>query len=128
MPKTKKEREREREKAIKKFNPPKPKKSKKEKKGKKGKKSKAEGNGQLTNKEHKALSALKKGKELTRKEMAEKTGMKKGWSKMLGATTKGPCASTSLEGREFIQSKRYESSRVLHYTITDKGKKALEAK
>lgn len=63
---------------------------------------------------------------LTRAELAERTGINKGWAKMLGAVTKGDAASGTLEGDGYVRSEpAAEGERGIRYYITAKGKKAL---
>ena len=82
----------------------------------------------LTKRQHKVLTALASGKELSRNELADATGMNKGWSKLLGASTHEEAGDGSLEGLGYIKSARYEGSRSVVYAITAAGKKALAAK
>jgi hypothetical protein len=73
------------------------------------------------------LETLNKAKDgLTRAQLAEKTGIVKGWAKMLGAVTQGDAAEGTLEGDGLVTSDDVEGIRGLVYTITAKGKKALE--
>lgn len=84
--------------------------------------------GGLNGSQIKVLKALKGGKELTRAELTEKTGIAKGWAKLLGAATKdGDWAENSMEGMGLVKSgEAQEGKRGLAYTITAKGTKALE--
>jgi DNA-binding MarR family transcriptional regulator len=60
---------------------------------------------------------------LTRTELAEQTGINKGWAKLLGAPTKGE--TNGMEGAGLVKSHKHEGERSLRYTITAAGKKAL---
>lgn len=95
----------------------------KEAKGKKSEK-RARGNGELTGNELKVLTALKGtsagGKTLSRSKLKEKTGINKGYSKMLGAATKGDMGD-GLESRGFVKHVKIEDQRELGYHITAKG-------
>lgn len=67
---------------------------------------------------------------LTREDLSALTGITKGWSKLLGASTKGDggvAGDTSLTGRGLVHCSQVEGQRALLYTITAKGKAALEA-
>lgn len=84
----------------------------------------------LTGNEIKVLKALKGAKTpLTRKQLATKTEIAKGWSRMLGASTKddgGVAGKDSLEGRGLIKVQADpEGGRALLYTITKKGEQSL---
>ena len=84
----------------------------------------------LTKKQIKVLTVLSlTASPMNRKQLFEKTGMKKGWSKLLGASTKdgyGTFGGDSLEGRKLVKSQKIEETIGLHYIITSAGKKALE--
>lgn len=106
-------------------------------KGKKAAKAKAakaapaaKANGGLTGNEVKILTALtKSNKPLTRDQLRSKTGINKGWSRVLGAATKddgGVNADASLEGRGYVKADKPEGQRTLEYTVTAAGRKALE--
>jgi hypothetical protein len=60
---------------------------------------------------------------LTRTELAEQTGIVKGWAKLLGAPTKG--GTNGMEGAGLVKSHKHEGERSMRYTITAAGKKAL---
>lgn len=85
--------------------------------------------GDLTGNMVKVLKALKAKSPQTRKQLAAKTGIAKGWSRMLGATTKedgGTNGANSLEGRGLIKvTTDPEAGRTLLYTLTKKGEQAL---
>lgn len=86
-------------------------------------------NGTLTGNEAKVLKALSSGAVLTREELRRKTGINKGWSRMLGASSKedgGAAGDASLEGRGLITSDRPEGERAFSYKLTAAGRKALE--
>ena len=75
----------------------------------------------------KILKALS-NKDLTRGQLKDKTGIERGWSKLLGASTKeglGTAGETSLEGRGLVNSAKIEGQRSMVYSITSAGKKAL---
>ena len=81
----------------------------------------------------KILEALKQttygGKELTRQELKKITGIKKGYSKLLGAVTIeefGAGSKTGLEPRGLVKSAKHEGNRSLTYSITSKGKKIIK--
>jgi hypothetical protein len=59
---------------------------------------------------------------MTREMLRTKTGMNKGWSKLLGASTKDE--TNGLEGRGFVKSAKPEGT-PLEYTITKAGQAAL---
>jgi hypothetical protein len=81
----------------------------------------------LTERETKVLIVLSKAKgDLTRADLSSKTGIVKGWSKLLGSATK-EIDPTSLEGRGLVKSSKAEGSASLTYCITPAGKKALAA-
>lgn len=85
--------------------------------------------GGLSEREVKILTVLAASRTpLTRSELAEKTALVRGWSKVLGAHTK-EVKATSLEGRGLIKchEPEAEGSKKLSYSITNKGKTALEA-
>lgn len=83
----------------------------------------------LTGNEVKILTALfKSGKPMTRADLAKKTGINKGWSRVLGSSTKedgGMSGDESLEGRGLVKCERHEGERSLSYTITARGKAEL---
>ena len=98
-------------------------------------KTEAKGNGNgngakgLTGNEQKILKALSGGAALTRAELRKKTGINKGWSRALGASSKddgGVAGKDSLEGRGYVASDRAEGDRQFTYKITAAGRKALE--
>jgi hypothetical protein len=62
---------------------------------------------------------------LTRTQLAAKTGVKRGWSKLLGAPTKEGGSSRGLEGRGLVRGSVAEGVRGLVYTITAAGRKEL---
>jgi hypothetical protein len=83
-------------------------------------------NGTLTGNEVKVLSTLNKNsKPLTRTELSVKTGINKGWSRLLGAATKG--TGDGLENRKLVKCSLpgEGEGRGLVYTITASGKAAL---
>lgn len=89
----------------------------------------AKSNG-LSGNEIKTLQALAKSKTaLTRNDLRAATGIQKGWSGMLGASTK-TVADDTLCGRGYVKdvtdSHPKEGGRSLLYTITANGRKALE--
>lgn len=69
-----------------------------------------------------ALAAAPKG--LTRSGLREKTGWLKGWSRRLGAPTKG--TPGGMEGEGLVESALYENTRELVYIITPAGRKFLK--
>lgn len=85
----------------------------------------------LTDVQTRVLTALKNtasGKGLTRAQLSEKTGINKGWSRILGAYTKddgGANADNSMTGLGLVSSQKMEGEPVSYY-ITAKGKKALK--
>lgn len=82
----------------------------------------------LTSRQVRVLEVLKSGREMTRKEMAEATGITKGWSKMLGAASKqggGAAAGKGLEQQGYVKIAPNEEGRTLLYSITAKGRKLL---
>jgi len=89
--------------------------------------------GGLNVSEMKVLEALKDGEARTRNDLRGITGIQKGWSKILGAPTKG-VSPESLEGRKFVKSEKHEAQGEgdtktpagLYYTIMAGGKKVLE--
>ena len=86
------------------------------------------GNG-ITGNQLKVLKALASGASLTREELRRKTGINKGWSRMLGASSKedgGVHWETSLLGRGLISDVTESGERTLCYKLTAKGKAALE--
>lgn len=85
---------------------------------------------ELTGNEVLILAAMVKAgdKPLSRKQLAAKTGINKGWSRTLGASTKDDCGaggSDSLEGRGLIKAAKEEENRFFTYTITAAGRKLL---
>lgn len=83
--------------------------------------------GGLSGNKLKVLQQLTKATNgLTRKELSTKTGIKKGFSKMLGAATKSDSENTGMEGDGLVKSQNVEGRRGLVYTITAAGRKALE--
>jgi DNA-binding MarR family transcriptional regulator len=73
----------------------------------------------------KILETLVSGRRMSRKDIAEKTGIQKGYSKLLGAQ-ENP-SETALEPLGYVKSEEpNEGERGLQYTITAKGKVALE--
>jgi endonuclease YncB( thermonuclease family) len=79
----------------------------------------------ITGRESTILTTLaKNSKPLTRKQLVEKTGIKAGWSKLLGAPTKG-VAPESLEGRGLVKSESQEGVTGVMYSITAAGRKAI---
>ena len=85
--------------------------------------------GELSGNAIKVLQAMKgtaaNGKTVTRAQLAEKTGINKGWSKLLGNPTKG--GDHGMEAAGLVKSQKHEGERGLVYFITEKGRKALEA-
>lgn len=78
----------------------------------------------FTDRERRTLEALVKVVEgLTRKQLQEVTGQEKGWSKLLGAVTRGTPAPDTLEGRGLVRSEVKDGKLV--YTLTPAGKAAL---
>lgn len=76
--------------------------------------------------ELKVLTALlKAGKSLSRNDLAIKTGIRRGWSKMLGAHTKEIKPNT-LQGRGLVKAVEVEGERAIQYVVTAAGKKAIE--
>jgi chromosome segregation and condensation protein ScpB len=67
---------------------------------------------------------------LTRAQLAEKTGIQKGWAKLLGAPSKGKPVKGTLEGDGYVESRepQEDEGRSMVYNITHKGKQALNAK
>lgn len=88
-------------------------------------------NGDLTGNETKILTILARAnKPLTRADLAAKTGINKGWSKTLGSSSKdngGMSGKDSLDGRGYVKCELHEGQRSFLYTITARGRKALEA-
>ena len=82
--------------------------------------------GGLTGNQLKALGVLAKATQpMTRSQLAAKTGIKKGWSKMLGQVTKG--GGNGLEAAGLVKSMvADEGERGYRYIITAAGKKAVE--
>lgn len=70
-----------------------------------------------------ALKGTSKSKTLTRKQLAAKTGKKKGWARLLGAASKGKPAKGTMEGNGLVASVR--EGRTFSYFITPAGTKAL---
>lgn len=92
-------------------------------------KAKAERNGGLTGTEVKTLTALAKVESANRDKLRATTGVQKGWSKILGASSKedfGSTGSDSLCGRGLVKVLQIEGDRQYHYAITPAGRKALE--
>jgi len=87
-----------------------------------------ETNGSLTKNEIKVLKVLAKGKAaLTRVQLSKRTGINGGWSKLLGA---GNYEGYGVQGgglalRGLLLIEGEEDSRILSYTITAKGRKAI---
>ena len=80
----------------------------------------------LTNSEVRVLHLLSQAEGgLNRAQLAAKTGVKRGWSKLLGAPTKEGGANTGLEGRGLVRSAVTEGTRGLVYTITTAGRKEM---
>jgi hypothetical protein len=77
----------------------------------------------LNGTQRKVLEVLADGKPKTRKDLKEATGLQKGWSKILGAPTKGELKPTTLEGMGLVKSEPTPEG--LAYTITAAGKQAL---
>ena len=79
-----------------------------------------------------ALTLLKHTKPnqgLTRAVLAEKSGVAKGWSRILGAATKdakGASGKSSLMAKGLIQAEKHEGEPIT-YVITANGRKALAA-
>lgn len=87
-------------------------------------------NGRLSPKRVRVLEVLARSAPngLTRTELAKKTGLTKGWSKLLGSPTKGKAAVGTLEGDGLVRSEKHEDQHgLLVYRITATGKKALAA-
>lgn len=79
----------------------------------------------LTGNERLVLATLAKNSQpLTRQDLASKTKISKGWSKMLGAATKD-VAKDSLEGRGLVKSEKHEDQRAMVYKVTTAGKAML---
>lgn len=79
----------------------------------------------LSSNQVKILEQLSSGRRMSRKDIAEATGIQKGFSKLLGAQ-ENP-AETALEPMGLVKSEEpKEGERGLQYTITAGGKKALE--
>lgn len=75
----------------------------------------------------KVLQALAKtgpDKTMTRQQLAEKTEIAKGWSKLLGSPTKD-AKDHGLEAQGLVKSVAVEGQRALGYYITAKGKAEL---
>jgi hypothetical protein len=92
-----------------------------------GKKAAAAEKGGLSGNQRKVLQALAKttaDKTLTRGELAEKTGIERGWSKLLGSPTKD-AKDHGMEAEGLVKSQKVEGERGLGYFITAKGKAAL---
>lgn len=83
--------------------------------------------GDLTGNEIKVLSLLAKAKApMTRGELSFKTGINKGWSRLLGAFTEGKGHGDGLEDRGLVTTHvAPEGERGVRYTITAAGRKAL---
>ncbi len=80
---------------------------------------------ELSPNEVKTLKALVKGnKPMSRADLRKATGIQKGWSKLLGSSTK-EVAAESLEGRKLVKSEKVEGQRGIVYTVTANGKKAV---
>lgn len=72
----------------------------------------------------KALEALRGAKAMTRSELTDATGIKKGWSKNLG--TKAGTHEDSLASLNYVKiTLPQEGERQLKYSITATGKSAL---
>jgi len=84
----------------------------------------------LTTKETKVLNVLASSPiPMTRAELTTRTGIKKGWSRLLGASTKedgGVAGSKSLEAKGYVTNRKVEDERSIQYTITASGRKALD--
>lgn len=79
----------------------------------------------LTPNEKKILGVLAKNKKpLTRADLSKKTGINKGWSRVLGASSKGEDPD-SLIGRRLVKCEDYEDVRGYCYVITAAGRKAV---
>lgn len=94
-------------------------------------KAKAAKNTGVTGREVKVLTALSKAMPdgLTRPQLVKKTGINRGWSRLLGASTKkgfGSAGKTSMEGRGLIRHEKHEDSRAMIYVITATGRKAIK--
>ena len=88
------------------------------------KKSRISANG-LNGSHIRVLQTLKGGASMSRAELAEATGINKGWSRILGTTEGGH--EDALEPRGFVKSSvPPEGERGMRYTITASGKKSLE--
>lgn len=86
-------------------------------------------NGELTGSEIKILSALTKVESANRDKLRSATGIQKGYSKILGASTKedyGSTGSDSLCGRGYVKVLKIEGERQFRYQISATGRKALE--
>lgn len=80
----------------------------------------------LNGTEIKLLAAMSKSKtHLDRPALTLKTGIKKGFSAILGAATSDGVRPETLIGRGLVKPVRYEGERVA-YLITAAGRKALE--
>lgn len=63
---------------------------------------------------------------MTRTDLGDRTGIKKGWAKLMGAVTKGTPAEGTLEGDGYVRSQPAdEGERGIRYYITKKGKSIL---
>lgn len=88
------------------------------------KKEGAKSSGDLSPNQVLILQALKDGRPRTRAELSEKTGIKKGFSKLLGTQEGGH--PDALEPKGYVKSSPpEEGERGMTYTITAKGKAAL---
>jgi hypothetical protein len=87
-----------------------------------------EGKAKLTSKELVVLGLLAKAPNgLTRGQLATSTGMAKGWSKLLGAATKG--ADRGLINKGLVKAElNKEEGREIKYLITPAGRKAAGTK
>jgi len=86
--------------------------------------------GELNGSQVKLLLTLGKSKkEMDRKQLSAKTGINKGFSRLLGAATKdanGVHGSSSLIGLGFVKAEKHEDSRTLTYALTAKGRKKFQ--
>lgn len=87
-----------------------------------------QGSKDLTKAQHRTLDLLrrtKKGAGLTRTQLVERSGITKGWSRVLGAATKDTDPNTLL-GKKYVEAHK-EEGESYKYSITERGKKALAA-
>jgi phage protein D len=86
-------------------------------------KAKAMDSNALTQRQRAVLQALAK-EPMNRKALATATGQQKGWASLLGASTKGTPAPTTMVGRGWVS---VSANVPFVYTLTSAGKAMLES-